>query len=69
MQGCESGASSSCKRIRRVERRGIEDLKTMAVHRGASTSKEKLQEGHLLTNYHVVRDVDDIKVQLADGRR
>jgi serine protease Do len=25
-------------------------------------------EGHILTNYHVVRDVDDIKVQLADKR-
>jgi len=27
------------------------------------------KEGHLLTNYHLVRDVDDIKVQLADGRK
>ncbi len=25
--------------------------------------------GHILTNYHVVRDTDDIKVQLADGRK
>ncbi|HTR35773.1 MAG TPA: DegQ family serine endoprotease [Bryobacteraceae bacterium] len=24
------------------------------------------KEGHILTNYHVVKDVDDIKVQLAD---
>ena len=27
------------------------------------------KEGHILTNYHVVRDMDDIKVQLADGRK
>ncbi len=26
------------------------------------------QEGHILTNYHVVSDVDEIKVQLADKR-
>jgi serine protease Do len=26
------------------------------------------KDGHILTNHHVVRDVDDIKVQLADGR-
>jgi serine protease Do len=26
------------------------------------------KEGHILTNYHVVRDVDDIKVRLADKR-
>jgi serine protease Do len=26
------------------------------------------KEGHILTNFHVVRDVDDIKVQLADKR-
>lgn len=25
-------------------------------------------DGHILTNYHVVRDVDEIKVQLADKR-
>ena len=25
--------------------------------------------GHILTNYHVVRDVDDIKVQLSDQRK
>jgi serine protease Do len=27
------------------------------------------KKGHILTNYHVVRDVDDIKVQLADKRK
>ncbi len=27
------------------------------------------KKGHILTNYHVVKDVDDIKVQLADKRR
>ncbi len=27
------------------------------------------KQGHILTNYHVVKDVDDIKVQLADGRK
>lgn len=26
------------------------------------------KEGHILTNYHVVKDVDEIKVQLQDGR-
>ena len=26
------------------------------------------KQGHILTNYHVVRDADDIKVQLADKR-
>jgi len=26
------------------------------------------KEGHILTNYHVVRDVDDVKVRLADKR-
>jgi len=26
------------------------------------------KQGHILTNYHVVRDVDEIKVQLADKR-
>jgi serine protease Do len=26
------------------------------------------KEGHILTNYHVVRDVDDIKVRLAGGQ-
>ena len=26
------------------------------------------QQGHILTNYHVVKDVNDIKVRLADGR-
>ena len=26
-------------------------------------------QGHVLTNYHVVSNVDEIKVQLADGRR
>jgi len=26
------------------------------------------EQGHVLTNYHVVRDVDEIKVQLADKR-
>jgi S1-C subfamily serine protease len=27
------------------------------------------KEGRILTNFHVVRDVDDVKVQLPDGRR
>jgi len=27
------------------------------------------KEGHILTNYHVVRDTDDLKVQLADKRQ
>ena len=27
------------------------------------------KDGHILTNYHVVQDVDDIKVQLSDRRR
>jgi serine protease Do len=36
--------------------------------RGMGTGMLIDQQGHILTNYHVVRDVDEIKVQLSDKR-
>ena len=38
------------------------------LQRGMGSGMILDEEGHILTNYHVVRDVDDIKVQLADKR-
>ncbi len=38
------------------------------LQRGMGSGMILDQAGHILTNYHVVRDVDDIKVQLADKR-
>lgn len=37
--------------------------------RGMGTGMLLDKEGHVLTNYHVVADVDEIKVQLPDKRR
>jgi len=37
--------------------------------RGAGSGMIVDKEGHILTNWHVVRDVDKIKVQLADKRQ
>lgn len=36
--------------------------------RGMGTGMLLDKEGHILTNYHVVQDVDEIKVQLSDKR-
>ncbi len=36
--------------------------------RGMGTGMLLDKQGHILTNYHVVQDVDEIKVQLADKR-
>jgi serine protease Do len=36
--------------------------------RGMGTGMLLDEQGHILTNYHVVRDVDEIKVQLSDNR-
>ena len=36
--------------------------------RGMGTGMLLDKQGHILTNYHVVRDVDEIKVQLSDKR-
>src|SRR5512146_341166 len=37
--------------------------------RGMGTGMLLDRQGHVLTNYHVVQDVDEIKVQLADKRQ
>jgi serine protease Do len=41
---------------------------SMVPQRGMGSGMILDKEGHVLTNNHVVRDVDQIKVQLADDR-
>lgn len=50
---------------RRRAQQPQEALKTHSLGSGVIVSKE----GHILTNYHVVANVDEVLVQLADGRK
>jgi serine protease Do len=51
----------------RVPRGGGKGFKVP--QRGMGSGMIVDREGHILTNYHVVQDVDEIKVQLADKRQ